>query len=557
MYGMYLFYFLIIHLLLGVNSCVKVETGPLVCTPQGRIKGTWKTTINGRLVEAYLRIPYAKPPIGSLRFKNPEPAVTPWEGIRDGTKEPSVCIQTDLFHPSTEALGSEDCLYLNVYTPASICTRKFPVMVFLHGGAFISGSGVSELYGPDILLDKDVILVTVNSRLGIPGFASTEDKVMPGNFGLKDQVLALKWIKSNIHCFGGNPDSITLFGESSGAASVHFHMLSPLSKGLFHRSILMSGSAWNPWAISPRGSIAKKTLKLGTLLNCSYPDSKKLVECLRRVPANNFISVLFNFSIWDGFDPFIVFKPVFEPENVADSFITLRSFQNPTTLPMMLGVTTDEGAFKLAQFFGKKQGIDALFSQINQKWLKIAPAMMFYEDSASDLDNVSISIRNYYFKNHTIDKNVIPDFVNMISDSWFLRGILPTIRQHQGTGYAYLFAHSGQQSVTQVLSNSTFMYGACHMDDLLYLFPMKNVKKRHGFTETDRKVSETMVKLFTNFAIHGLPNTDDKPVKWNPISKPDYEYFFIQHGKYKIKKNYLRERNDFWSGLQWRNNLFQ
>ncbi|XP_075211792.1 juvenile hormone esterase-like isoform X2 [Lycorma delicatula] len=431
-------------------------------------------------------------------------------------------------------------------------------MVYLHGGAFNSGSCKSELYGPDMLLDKDVILVTTNSRLGALGFASTEDREMPGNFGLKDQVLALKWIKSNIHFFGGDPNTITLFGESSGSASAHYHMLSPQSEGLFHRSILMSGSALSPWGMSPKGTIAKRTFKLGTMLNCSYSDSKKLVDCLRTVPAEDFVPVLFSFLIWDGFDPAVILSPVFEPENEEGSFITPKSFQKPTTIPMMVGATTHEGSFKVAYLYSVKQGIDAIFSEMDQKWLKIAPTMMFYEDSATDVDTVSMAIRNYFFKNHTIDKNVIPDYINMISDSWFSQGTLSAVKQHEGTAFAYIFAHAGEFSVTQKISNSTFKYGVSHVDDLIYLFPLKPfVKKDNGFSETDKKVSETMVKLFTNFATYGNPTPDSKPVQWNPTNKPDNEYIFIQGDNYQIKKNFLQERDDFWSTLEWRNKLFK
>lgn len=128
-----------------------------------------------------------------------------------------------------------------------------PVFVWIHGGGFVFGSGSTELYGPDYLVEKDVVVVTINYRLNIFGFLSLRDpKVgVPGNAGLKDQAMALKWVKKNIDCFGGDANNITIGGESAGGASINYHLISPLSKGLFNRAIIMSGSVFNPWAHAP------------------------------------------------------------------------------------------------------------------------------------------------------------------------------------------------------------------------------------------------------------------------------------------------------------------
>lgn len=141
---------------------------------------------------------------------------------------------------------SEDCLYLNIHTPQiSTPNLKLPVMAYIHGGGFTYGSGNVESVGPDFLVPRGVILVTINYRLGALGFLSLQTPECPGNNGLKDQNLALRWIQKNISAFGGNPDNVTLFGESAGSVSVHYHLLSKLSRGLFHRAITQSGTATN------------------------------------------------------------------------------------------------------------------------------------------------------------------------------------------------------------------------------------------------------------------------------------------------------------------------
>ncbi|CAG2062859.1 unnamed protein product, partial [Timema podura] len=165
-------------------------------------------------------------------FQSPKPP-SRWSGVRNATEDTSPCTQRSIFARQVEVSGSEDCLYLNVYTPQlpDGSNDDLPVMVWFHGGGWVSGAGTSKFYGPQFLLDKDIVLVTVTYRLGPIGFLSTGDEAAPGNSGLKDQVAALRWVQDNIAVFGGNPNSVTIFGESAGGASVHYHILSPLSQG--------------------------------------------------------------------------------------------------------------------------------------------------------------------------------------------------------------------------------------------------------------------------------------------------------------------------------------
>jgi len=253
---------------------------------------------SGRTIRAFLGIPYAEAPVGKNRFRAPQ-RVKPWRHILATQTDPPMCIQKDVFFGSNQVMGSEDCLFLNVYTPEKTNrTEKLPVLVYFHGGAWIVGT--SSMHGPDYLLEHDVVLVTVNYRLGALGFLSTEDKNCPGNFAFKDQVLSLIWIQLNIDKFGGDPKSVTIFGESAGGASVNYHMMSPISKGLFHRAISQSGTLMNGWADTARPGLAKmRAIRLSNMMKCPITDTsfKEIIECLRKVPAEKLVNAISEFFV--------------------------------------------------------------------------------------------------------------------------------------------------------------------------------------------------------------------------------------------------------------------
>ncbi|XP_049808718.1 fatty acyl-CoA hydrolase precursor, medium chain-like [Schistocerca nitens] len=222
-------------LLLLLRSCTG-GGAPVVRTRQGGVRGTAKVSSSGRHLLAFYNIPFAKPPVGPLRFKSPQPP-DGWEHIRDATAPGAWCPQVSVLSPLEPPTGTEDCLYLNVFTPQIRPSELFPVMVWIHGGGFVGGAATFYEYG--YLLDHDIVLVAINYRIGSLGFLSTGDEISPGNYGLKDQVLALRWVQENIEAFGGDPGSVTIFGESAGGASTHYLMLSPLARALALNSTLL------------------------------------------------------------------------------------------------------------------------------------------------------------------------------------------------------------------------------------------------------------------------------------------------------------------------------
>uniref|UniRef100_A0A0P4VQD2 Carboxylic ester hydrolase n=1 Tax=Scylla olivacea TaxID=85551 RepID=A0A0P4VQD2_SCYOL len=314
---------------------------PFIETKDGRVSGIVEESFKGRDFSSFYGIPYAQPPLGKLRFKDPEPFQN-WAHIGEASIPAAPCIQFSSVAKKfgkNEELGKEDCLYLNVFTPKVKENANLPVMVWLHGGAFLCGS--AEEYLPHVLLDHDVVLVVVQYRLGVLGFLSTEDSVMPGNLGLKDQTMALQWVKRNIQLFGGDNTRVTIFGESAGGASVHFQMLTTRAKGLFSRSILQSGTALCPWALnnSPR----KAALQVGSTLGCPTDQgSEALLLCLQGLDAKALFPLNEDFRKWFRF-PFI-FTPWVDGHYLPDHPAQLMRDGRHAKVDIISGITRDEGA---------------------------------------------------------------------------------------------------------------------------------------------------------------------------------------------------------------------
>nr|XP_023013388.1 esterase FE4-like [Leptinotarsa decemlineata] len=226
------FHCLVYILMMVLIGYVTGEDGPIVTIPQGSVQGAFRTSYGGREYTAFEGIPYGKPPIDDLRFAEPQPAEK-WHGVLIANHTyRCMCFVAIPFMYGIK--GTEDCLYMYVYVPLKEIhgNESLDVIVHIHGGAFMIGSPL-DMAGPVYIMDKDVVFVSFNYRLAILGFLSTEDDIVPGNNGLKDQVLALQWIRDNIEYFGGNPESVTITGLSAGGASVHLHYMSPLSKAIW------------------------------------------------------------------------------------------------------------------------------------------------------------------------------------------------------------------------------------------------------------------------------------------------------------------------------------
>ncbi|KAL1441257.1 hypothetical protein MTO96_008679 [Rhipicephalus appendiculatus] len=276
---------------------------PVVVTENGSVQGKTVTVLNGTTeVDAYLGIPYAAPPIGELRFKGPVPPVSWRPYVLDATKKGSACIQFTPANPipswaEHESEQSEDCLYVNVWTPRkkeNATEQLKHVMVWIHGGGFNSGSASMDLYDGAILAAAgDVVVVSMNYRLGVFGFISLPNDRTPvnGNQGLLDQVFALRWVHDNIVNFGGDPARVTLFGESAGGWSIGYHAISPMARSLFNRAIVQSAGVLVPQLADPFSVAEAKALQFADSVGCVSDDVNitSTVGCLQNKSAHHLI----------------------------------------------------------------------------------------------------------------------------------------------------------------------------------------------------------------------------------------------------------------------------
>lgn len=246
----------------------------IVFTDDGAIEGTVMTSRLGVDFDAFLRIPYAEPPIGNLRFLAPVRKQR-WTEIWNATYWSPICVQSD---PSSADEMSEDCLYMNVFTKN--LTASMPVIVYIHGGSFAWGDAKSQA-GPQYFMDREVVLVSFNYRLGALGFMSVGTKEIPGNAAMKDMALVLQWVNRNIVKFGGNPNKVTLMGWSAGALAVHALMLSPMVDGLFHRVVAISESLAGLRSLP--SDYLSLAIRYGERLNCPTTEIDLLIACLRNV----------------------------------------------------------------------------------------------------------------------------------------------------------------------------------------------------------------------------------------------------------------------------------
>ncbi len=236
--------------------------GPKTESPRSDLVSTSSGTVTGVATStgmAYKGIPYAAPPVGPLRWRSPQPPL-PWDGTRRADMFGAPCAQLPSGgRTEVSAASREDCLYLNVWTPRQASKAGYPVLVWIHGGGFQNGMGTSPTYDGAVLADKGVIVVTINYRLGVFGFLAhpklTQESTIrsSGNYGLEDQIAALRWVARNIRNFGGDPKNVTIFGQSAGGASVLDLVVSQQVKGLFHRAIVQSGAARDAMVPAPLG----------------------------------------------------------------------------------------------------------------------------------------------------------------------------------------------------------------------------------------------------------------------------------------------------------------
>lgn len=472
-------------LALGLSTPVQADS-LTVKTEQGKVQGK---TINDGKVKAFLGLPYAAPPVGDLRWKAPQPPAK-WQGERDATKFGAHCAQGRVFDDMIfqDAGPSEDCLFLNVYAPADATDKsKLPVMFWIHGGGYSGGGSSEPRHNGDFLPLKGVVLVTINYRLGVFGFLATADLAkeangVAGNYGLADMIAALGWVKGNIKGFGGNPDNVTIFGESAGSFAVSTLMASPAAKGLFHKGIGESGAAFG-------GALAYDSVEAREKSDGEWVASlgvKSLTE-LRALPAEKILEGIKSRGM-TGFPPGI------DGKVLTESVETTYAAGRQAHVPLLAGWNRDEGSFlSMGMTVEKWKGMAAgLYKERSAEFLQLYPgdteeqAMRSASDYGSDA------------------------FIAFSTWKW--------IEAHRKTGESPVYRyHFELPALPSKFHPGTFVF---HSDDIEYVFGTLDTRPGATIRPEDRKLSDQFMSYWSNFAKTGDPNGAGLPV-WPKYGKGD------------------------------------
>ncbi|ROT81523.1 JHE-like carboxylesterase 1 [Penaeus vannamei] len=463
-------------------------------------------------------------------FEDPVPAEG-WTGVRDGSavtpKCPQLSISTYISGDRIVVEGQEDCLYLSVYTPQPH-PSDLPVMVWIHGGAFTLGC--TEEYSPLPLLTRDIVLVSIQYRLATLGFLSTEDEELPGNLGLKDQTLALRWVQDNIRKFGGDPEKVTIFGESAGGASEIIDCLSRLD--LFKRAIMQSGTTLCPWAL--REDHREALGKLVHLLNCSgfdqtsrSLDSKAAVACLKKVPADKLTSVQLAFNIWNG-NP-TVMLPRVDGEFLPDHPAVLLREGKYNKVDLISGITKHEGEIATLMTIGNKEATTSLMENFSQ----YGPAALYIDDWDDDPEYLARRAFHHYLgpMEITMEKPML------ICSSWVtsclrhvLWTLLKSIQRTEHLAIAFTRTSSSLSGHTKCLSFSS--------DRRLIL----------------QKTGLVTATTFCTFSLRWNPTPDlSLGFKWTPMSHARDTHLAINLTPFMKEFSY-HQVYDFWRNMPTKKN---
>ncbi|XP_053459590.1 cocaine esterase-like isoform X3 [Nycticebus coucang] len=481
---------------------------PIRTTHMGQVRGSLthvKGTDMG--VHTFLGIPFAKPPVGPLRFAPPEPPES-WSGVRDGTSHPAMCLQDltsvnagvqSLFNVTMPSIPmSEDCLYLSIYTPAHTHEgSNLSVMVWIHGGGLVTG--MASMYDGSMLAAlEDVVVVTIQYRLGVLGFFSTGDKHATGNWGFLDQVAALRWVQQNIAHFGGNPDCVTIFGGSSGGISVSLHVISPMSRGLFHGAIMESGVALQPGLMV--SSSDKVSMMVANLSACGQVNSEALVGCLRGKNEEEILAISKAFKFFPG-----VVDGSFLPKH-PEELLASADFQPVSSI---IGVNNDEYGWLIPKALGIyepwKETDREAWKDIVQKAFQIL--MLPSEFSGLLLEEY-------------MGDSGHPQYQEMMEDCFFM---IPALRvAHSQCSHAPVYFYEFQHRSSFFTAIKPPQVKADHGDEVFFVFRTLLWNEDIEITEEEELLSRKMMKYWANFARNGNPNGDGLP-HW-PVFDQEEQY---------------------------------
>jgi len=538
---------------------------------QGQVFNTEYGPVRGQTIQVHLEdktvpvtsfygIPFARAPVGIYRFRPPEKHPG-WAGTLPAGTVPAVCMQNPLglisiTHPLWTKY-SEDCLSLNIYKPET-ATGSLPVMVWFHGGAYTGGGHIQ--YPGHFLAARDTIVVVPNYRLGVFGFASTPDGSVRGNMGMLDQVMALQFVKDNIANFGGDPNRVTIFGQSAGASSVGLHMVSPLSKGLFQQAIMESGAENNIWSINnPSQSPENYIFQVAENLDCPTQNTAEMLSCLRSVSARD-LRIADDIActpgyFCQGFAPIIDGPGGFMP----DFPLKLREELKEDSLPIISGLCKDDGSLFTIAFIPESNG-GGFTREEFEYYLRTRLVDMFKVSAASEeVYENSYQAFDWYYTPWPYINDLEANrqaFNKMITDAAF--GYSWDRNAKMNSKYAPTYTYI---QAFRSLNGTSFIpewMGVPHEGELPYVWgygyllinpDVRDDSEIHydvlGWTPEDITYANYVETLWTNFAKTGNPTPD--PVKapfnnteitWAPFSETDNFKVHYLDGEISHKENY-------------------
>jgi len=506
---------LVLSLLPLATTSALAADAPTIALDSGQIRGS---ASSDGAINIFLGIPYAAPPVGPLRWKPPQP-VTPWAAVRDATAFGPHCMQPQILKDLVlrDPGQSEDCLTLNVWASAKHeAATKLPVMLWIHGGSFLLGGSSEPRYDGTALARHGVIVVTINYRLGVFGFFATTEMAAEspqhaaGNFGYLDQNAPLQWAKRNIAAFGGDPDNITIFGESAGAVAVNAHMASPLSRNLFAKAIGESG-----------GGNGKSSVPYPSLAVQERDDEKfskntlhaENLAALRAMPADDLLKK----SSPKLFSHIPVFGPSIDGYFLPDTIAAIFNSNKQAPVPLLAGWNADESSFETAAKV-PGFGVNNLNIMLMQNFGFHAGEAQKYFHAANNEEAVRAAD----------DLNALL-FVVYTDWAW--------MESHSSSGhpvYRYYFELVPPPS-------DISLTGAYHSDELEYVFGTLDTRSGAKWRPEDRRLSEQMQLYWTNFAKTGQPNGDNLP-NWPPYGAKDSWQVLHLDATVSARPDNLRDR---------------
>ncbi|KAL3848211.1 hypothetical protein ACJMK2_019084 [Sinanodonta woodiana] len=497
------------------TACFVTGYDPIVDTDKGKVRGL-RIYANNKRVNVFYGIPYAKAPLGEYRFRHPQPN-DPWEGVYNATKRPNSCVQgldgvfpnftgAQVWNPNTKR--DEDCLYLNVWVPQEnepVINKA--VMIWIFGGGFYSGTSTLDIYDAKYLaVENDVIVVSMQYRVGALGYLSLFHRDAPGNAGMFDQVMALDWVQSNIHYFGGNPHNVTLFGESAGAVSVGMHLLSPKSRSKFNRAILQSGAPHAAWAVIPEKEAKRRAKALARELQCDFPTTEEIIACLREVPADKFYDYEYNDNVIEYGVVRFPFVPVVDGSFLIESPEKSLNSGNFKKCPILLGNNVNEASFWLVYFNKNLFRYNAeTFISRHQFEVLIDTLFDYHPYYPKRLNSFGIEAIKFQYTHWQDPYNQEMNRYNIdmaVGDFHFICPTVDLALHYASDGspvYYYVFDHRSSVHLWHE------WMGVLHADEINFVFG-EPINKNFDYTHHEKKLALKMMKYWSNFAKTGDPN---------------------------------------------------